>query len=156
MAEPNGLRVLLIEDDAPLMRTMAWALTDDGFDVQVVSKRQALEIHGLEGCDVAVFNMTATSSEKTAYNNQLRMLNPACVIIDVDEFIKNGGSVRDSGADSYTQRPLNLDALIQIIREMTGKPLSERQDLRGATEERLHGTPQADHTSQEDPSPASD
>jgi DNA-binding response OmpR family regulator len=156
MAEPNGLRVLLIEDDAPRMRTMAWALTDDGFEVQVVSKRQALEVHGLEGCDVAVFNMTATASEKTAYNNQLRMLNPDCVIIDVDEFIGNGGSKRDSGADSYTARPLNLDDLVATIREMTSKPLAERQELRDATEERLHGTPEPDHASQEDASPASD
>lgn len=143
-AEDRRLRVLLIEDDAPLMRTMAWALSDDGFDVEVVSKRHALEMHGLEAPDVAVFNMQATSSEKSAYNNQLRMLDPDIVIIDVDEFAANGGSVRDSGADSYTARPLALEAIINLIREMTSKPLDERRRLRVARADALRALLPAD------------
>jgi DNA-binding response OmpR family regulator len=35
--------VFLIEDDAPLMRLMSWALRDDGFDVTVVSREGGLE-----------------------------------------------------------------------------------------------------------------
>lgn len=100
--DERRLRVLLIEDDAQLMRTMAWALIEDGFDVQVISKHDALELRGLEGPDVGVFNVEATAAEKTTYNDQFRMLNPNCIIVDVDEFVGNAGSTRDSRADSYT------------------------------------------------------
>jgi DNA-binding response OmpR family regulator len=137
MTDESRIRILLIEDDAPLMRAMAWALTDDGFDVEVVSKRDALERRGLETFDVAVFNMSAAAPEKTAYNDHLRMLNPDCIIIDVDEFIRGGGSVRDSGADSYTPRPLNLEAVGKLIHEMVARSLPERQQLRADAEEEL-------------------
>lgn len=144
MTEQRRLRILLIEDDAPLMRTMAWALSEEGWLVEVVSKRHALQMHGLTAPDVAVFNMQATAQEKTTYQNQLRMLNPDCVMIDVDEFVVDGGSVRDSGADAYTARPLNLDAVTAMIRQTTGTPPDERQALRDGNERELHGELDAD------------
>ncbi|MBI2724019.1 MAG: hypothetical protein HYX50_03055 [Chloroflexi bacterium] len=137
MSELKKLRVLLIEDDAPAVRIMAWALRDDGFEVDVASPREALELHGLEPPDVAVFNMSATSGDKTTYNNQLRMLDPAIIIIDVDEFIGNGGSVRDSAADDYTSRPLALEAIVNLIREMAALPLEERRQRLDAHEREL-------------------
>jgi hypothetical protein len=112
------------------MRLISWALTDDGFDVQTLSKRDALELRGLSNFDVAVFNMSATSEQKMAYNEQLRMLNPNALIIDVDQFGTGGGSVRDSRADGYTARPLNLEALIDTIREKIDQTVGERQQLR--------------------------
>jgi DNA-binding response OmpR family regulator len=135
------LRILLIEDDAPLVRVMAWALRDEGFDVQVLSKREALEEHELEGPDVAIFNMSANAPDKTLYIQQLRMLNPDCVIVDVDEFIAGGGSIRDSGADAYTDRPLQMDAaLVKIIRELTELSIQGREDRRDERERDYRGS----------------
>jgi DNA-binding response OmpR family regulator len=119
------------------MAAMAWALTDNGFDVEVVSKRAALEFHSLEGPDVAIFNMSATAEDKSAYNRQLRMLNPDVIIIDVDEFVTNEGSVRDSGADSYSDRPSRLEDLTRVIRELSAKSHEEREGLRRDAEAKL-------------------
>jgi DNA-binding response OmpR family regulator len=129
--------IVLIEDDAPVMRLMSWALTDEGFDVRVVSRAESLKLEGIERPDVAVFNMKATAPEKTGYIRDLRLLNPDCIIVDVDELLRDEGSVRDSGADSYTGRPLNLDALTSIIKDMLGLTAEERSDLRDDSERRL-------------------
>jgi DNA-binding response OmpR family regulator len=118
---------------------MQWALEEDGFDVRVVSKSGTLELRGAALPDVAVFNLKADAAEKTIYNRLLRVLNPDCIIIDVDEFTVDAGSVRDSGADSYTERPLNLDNISQIIRELTARTASERQTLRDDREQELRG-----------------
>jgi hypothetical protein len=60
--------------------------------------------------------------------------------VDVDEFLEGGRSVRDSGADSYTVRPLSLESLTAIIKDMTAKTSQERSDLRDEAEERLRPT----------------
>lgn len=77
-------------------------LIEDGFDVQVISKHDALELRGLEGPDVGVFNVKATAAEKTTYNDQFRMLNPNCIIVDVDEFV---GNVVPRGTPGQTATP---------------------------------------------------
>jgi ActR/RegA family two-component response regulator len=119
------------------MRTMQWALEEDGLDVRVVSKTGTLELRGPALPDVAVFNLRADADEKTVYNRLLRALNPDSIIIDVDEFTVDAGSVRDAGADSYTERPMNLDTISRIIREMEGRSASERSSLRDAREQEL-------------------
>ena len=130
---PEGvlLRLLLIENDAPVMRLMAWALTGDGFAVQIVSPREALELQGLEGPDAAIFNMSASATDKQAYNRHLRTLFPDCVMIDVDQY-ETSLSVRDSDADAYRLRPLSLDDLVFSIREICAQTIEERSAARGA------------------------
>ena len=81
--------------------------------------------------------MKADAAKKTAYFVKLRSLNPDCIFVDVDEFIEGGGSVRDSGADSYTARPLRLESIIAIIKDMTAKTAQHRSDLRRDAEEQL-------------------
>jgi ActR/RegA family two-component response regulator len=136
-AEQQRIYVLLIEDDAPLMRTMSWALTENGFDVEVVSRAEALEPGRVRASDVAIFNMSDTAGVKTIFNRELRSLNPDILIIDVDEFITGGGSIRDSAADDYTGRPANLDAITRIIKEQSGKSPQERSDRRDEREQEL-------------------
>ena len=125
---PEGvlLRLLLIENDAPLMRLMAWALEGEGFDVQIVSTREALELHGLEGPDAAILNMSASASDKKTYIRHLRTLFPDCVIVDVDQFETAGLSVRDSDADAYRLRPLSLHDLVLSIRAICAQTIEER------------------------------
>ena len=130
MSEGVPLRLLLIEDDAPVMRLMAWALKGDGFDVQIVSPREALELRGLEGPDAAIFNMSASASDKKMYNRHLRTLFPNCVIIDVDQYETAGLSVRDSDADAYRLRPLSLDDLVFSIRAICAQTIDERSAAR--------------------------
>jgi DNA-binding response OmpR family regulator len=129
--EPR-LRILLIESDAPVMRLMAWALTQEDFDVEIISPRKAMELRGLDGPDAAVFNMSASSEDKKAYIRHLRMLHPHCVMIDVDQFGAGGGSVRDSDADSYMLRPLTLNDVVESIRTICGQTIEERRSARGA------------------------
>ena len=131
------IRVVRIEEDAPVMRSMAWALEENGFEVEVVSEARSLEMRGLEGFDVAVFSTSATAVDKTALSQKLRAMNPDVILIDVDEFMEGGGSVRDSGADEYTERPLNLDAVTAMIREMVLQSPEERQEHRDEREREL-------------------
>jgi ActR/RegA family two-component response regulator len=133
-----SLVVVIIEDDAPLMRAMEWALNEEGWDVRVVSKVRTLELRDAALPDVAIFNLKANAPEKTIYNRLLRVLNPDCIIIDVDEFTVDAGSIRDSGADSYTERPMNLDAVSRIIREFTAISANQREARRNARESELH------------------
>ena len=136
-AEQHRIYILLIEDDAPVMRTMAWALTENGFDVEVATRVEALEAGRVRASDVAVFNMSGTAEAKTLFNRELRALNPDLIIIDVDEFVAGGRSVRDSAADDYTGRPASLDAITRIIREQSSRSSQERSDRRDEREHDL-------------------
>jgi ActR/RegA family two-component response regulator len=128
-AEEPRIYVLLIENDAPVMRTMAWALTENGFDVEVVSQVAALAPSQTRAPDAAVFNMSGSREEKSAFNRSLRALNPHCIIIDVDQFQADGAR-RDIQADDYVERPANLDTLTSIINELSALTSDERRDLR--------------------------
>lgn len=114
------------------MRLMAWALTEEGFDVQVVSPREAMQLQGLDGPDAAVFNMSASSDDKKTYLRHLRMLLPDCVMVDVDQYGAQGGSVRDSDADSYMLRPLNLNDVVDSVREICARTIEQRHSKREA------------------------
>ena len=108
-------RVLLIENDAPRMRLMAWALREEGFDVSTATTSDAAGTARDAQPAVIVFNTSEPSIEKAACIGQLRAASPAR-IIDLAEDATSPG--HDSGADAYLELPVTAQQLIAAIQRL--------------------------------------
>jgi DNA-binding response OmpR family regulator len=111
--------VLLIEDDAPLVRLMAWFLLEAGFEVsKVADTDRAVERVRTTPPHVVVFNTTADDDAKSASITRMREFAPTCGFLDVcgHAWPKKPG---DTGADRYLQLPFHADAFIEAVTELT-------------------------------------
>lgn len=110
--------VLLIENDAPLVRLMAWFLLEAGFEVsKVPDPDRALEYVRATPPSVIVFNTGLADEAKASSIVLLRDAAPSSGVLDVSDHAwpeKPG----DTGADRYLQLPFHADAFIEAVNEL--------------------------------------
>jgi CheY-like chemotaxis protein len=113
-------RALLIEDDAPLIRLLAWLFEDGGFEVAAVATpEEALERFGGHLPLVVVFNTGKPPVEKDAVMREWRRLAPGTRFIDISE---RDAPWRDqyyrTSADAHFVMPFDSDELIEAARSL--------------------------------------
>lgn len=128
-------RVLVIEDEAPRLRLMAWFLIEAGHEVaSVMVADEAIERVKVYRPDVIIFNTVMEDSEKQRCISDLRALSPHSRILDISEEktrlaqgmigIEVEGNLHRDGivaavspglADAYLRVPFNANALIDTV-----------------------------------------
>ena len=124
MADP--LRVLVVEDEAPLADVIAGYLRREGFHASVaLDGPSAVEMARRDGPDLVVLDVMLPGLDGIEVCRQLRTFTDAYVIMltardeEVDKVV--GLSV---GADDYVVKPFSPRELIARIRAMLRRPRS--------------------------------
>lgn len=111
--------VLIVEDEPPAMRLMAWALQEAGMDVLLaLDPEGAAELLTNEShCpDLIVLNSEAPVDRKRAWVTKLRSMSHGARIIDLAEDAKS--AAHDTGADAYVESPYRAITLVEEIEQL--------------------------------------
>lgn len=112
-------RVLIVEDEPPAMRLMAWALQEAGMDVLLARDPEgavALLTEESRCPDLIVLNSEASVDRKRAWVTKLRSLSQGARIIDLAEDAKS--ATHDTGADAYVTSPYRAITLVEEINQL--------------------------------------
>jgi CheY-like chemotaxis protein len=104
--------VLVVENDVPAMRLMAWGLMEAGFEVAVAHVPEAMEHLSHRRPDFVVFNTLKRTDEKAQLVARFRDLSPASRIIDV---AVASDAPAPTFADAHLTMPLELETLLETL-----------------------------------------
>ena len=105
--------VLVIEDDAPTMRLMLWALGEEGIAATATDDpARAPDAVRERQPRVVVLNTGAPSDKKRVLIEAMRQVAPVRVI---DLAPAGARKNHDSGADAYLNQPYAIADLVELI-----------------------------------------
>src|SRR5205807_3793417 len=107
--------VLVIENDVPAMRLMAWGLMAEGFEVAVAHVPEALDHLQNREPNFIVFNTLKRTDEKGRLVTRFRELAPDSRIIDVSEVPHD--HLTEIGADVHLTLPITMAALVETLNQ---------------------------------------
>ena len=115
------MQVLLVEAEAPLVRLMAWFLTEAGFAVAKVDPSRDDLVSSIMEFDAAVvvFNSGLAPDEKRACIAALHAAHAPPKVLDVSSYEEHG-RLPDTGADAYLRLPFHADDLVTAVRGLAG------------------------------------
>lgn len=133
-ADPAVARVLVVDDDEVLARSVADLLGEDGYDVRPVSDpRRALEVFGEFEPDLVILDVLMPSVDGISLCLDLRRESDVPVL-----FLSAKGDPPDRvvglriGADDYVGKPFDNDELLArvgaLLRRSRPVPASTRSD----------------------------
>ncbi len=121
-AEPNGKRILLVDDDLEIAATVAMLLEARGFHVQLVSDgREAVEC-----ADPAQHDLILMDNEMRHLNGFVacRVLKSKPETRDIPVLIATAGSLtleQLDAADGFMVKPFRAELLFSILEHMLGR-----------------------------------
>ncbi len=117
------MKILLVDDEAEFIEALAERLALRNIEAEwTADVDQALEMAGQKEYDVAVLDVKMPKMNGIELKRKLQVIRPAMKFL----FLTGHGSGEDylSGADeagsgNYLAKPLDIEVLIRIIREIT-------------------------------------
>ncbi|NKX93795.1 response regulator [Sanguibacter hominis ATCC BAA-789] len=111
-------RLLLVEDDQSLVRTLDLALTAHGFDVRAAAQgERALVLATTFQPAVAIVDLGLPDVDGLAVVRQLRAWSDLPVIVlSARDAQRDKVAALDSGADDYVTKPFGMDELLARLR----------------------------------------
>jgi DNA-binding NtrC family response regulator len=111
--------VVLIENDAPIVRLLGWFLVDAGHAVVAIDNVMAATEHvRTELPDVVVFNSSLPASAKLPFVSEWRQIHPRLGVVDVSRRSATLERAPYTGADAYLQMPFDADHLLSAISDV--------------------------------------
>lgn len=119
----EGLRILLVEDEADANRYFQLALREEGFEVEGVESgaesldRLTEDGYGLVLLDIMMVGMDGIETCRRIRQDLGLTDLPICMItasMDVEKVV----SAFQAGADGYIVKPFDIDELLSKIREL--------------------------------------
>ncbi len=127
-------RVLVIDDELGVRRTLRRALEEEGFSVETAgSGRKGIRCAEEERPHVAVVDLKLGDTSGLEVLRDLKRLQPSMVTIMISAY----GEVQDVvqamkiGADDYVQKPYDLDEMVRCVRQ-TLRASRMREEYRSA------------------------
>jgi PAS domain S-box-containing protein len=132
---PEGLRILLVEDDVVNQIAMRRLLEREGFDVQVEGSGEAgLARLGRENFDLVLMDiqlpaMSGVEATRAIRNGQAGQDRKGIPIIAVTAYAMSGDRERllEAGVDDYAAKPLDVQLLLETIARVA-RPGSRTSD----------------------------
>jgi CheY-like chemotaxis protein len=130
MTEPKRKRILVVEDTDTVQMMLKWWITNEGFDVDIVSDgREALERVSSVTPDLVLLDVMMPGLNGYAVCRKLRALEQTrdtpIFIVTALQAPTDAEEAKLSGADEVIVKPLNKDDLLRKIREYVGSMFTQ-------------------------------
>ncbi|HUK28865.1 MAG TPA: response regulator [Candidatus Acidoferrales bacterium] len=123
-------RILVIDDDESIRRTLSMALRHAGYTVDTAeSGKQAIEKSAEKFYNLALIDIRLPDMEGTEILKALPETTPRMVKIILTGFptLQNAVTAINKGIDAYLMKPVNSDELLRLIKEHLDKQKQEAQ-----------------------------
>lgn len=129
-------RVLVVDDDARIRKTLSKILEREGYFVEAVETgRQAIKASGDGFFNIALLDIKLSDMEGTELLEKLKVTEPKMVKIIITGYpsLKNAIDAVNKGADGYVLKPFDMGKLLETIR----KQLKRQRENTGITERKV-------------------
>jgi DNA-binding response OmpR family regulator len=122
-------RILLVEDEAAIADSVAYALAADGFDVEVVGDGEAALAASLDEYDLIMLDvmLPALSGLEVCRRMRDRSAVPILMLTartgEIDRVLG-----LDAGADDYVAKPFSMPELVSRVRAILRRRALDRRD----------------------------
>jgi DNA-binding NtrC family response regulator len=134
MGEPA--RILVVDDDEGIRKTLATILEDQGYVVDTAENgKGAIEKSNIKFYNLALIDIRLPDMEGTKLLASMKETTPKMVKIIVTGYpaLQNAVEAVNKGADGYVPKPMNIDVLLATIEEH----LKKQQEAKKYSEEKV-------------------
>ena len=111
-------RLLLVEDDEPLLRRMSWILLEAGYQVAAASPFDDLPyLARSHSTQIVIFNTDVAGAKKREHIVALRDACRGILILDIHTLSQGDGDSSHAGGDACLHKPFDADSLIEIVND---------------------------------------
>jgi len=118
--------VLIIDDDAPVRRTIRRGLESAGYAVlDAADGREGLDLIGKRRPDLVVVDIVMPETDGLEVVRFGRAAHPAVKFLAISGFLRGGGPdylrcAQLLGADGILAKPFRLDEMLQVVARLIG------------------------------------
>ena len=129
-------RMLIVDDDASIRKTLARILEKQGYLVEAVEKgKQAIEATSQRFFNVAFIDIRLPDMDGTELLERMRETEPKMIKIILTGYpsLKNAIDAVNKGADGYLMKPFDVDKLLT----MTKRQLERQEESMRFSEKKV-------------------
>jgi len=123
-------RILVIDDDESIRKTIAAVLENDGYVVDTAENgKEAIEKSNTKFYNLALIDIRLPDIEGTKLLTAMKETTPKMVKIILTGYpsLQNAIEAVNRGADGYVLKPVNMDNLLNTIKEHLKKQNEEKK-----------------------------
>jgi DNA-binding NtrC family response regulator len=124
----EDMKILIIDDDATVRRSLEVALKNNGYEVDVAENgKEAIEKSNVNFYNLALIDIRLPDMEGTRLLTTMRDTVPRMVKIIVTGYpsLQNAMDALNRGADAYILKPFDLTKVLQTINQQLKKQEEE-------------------------------
>ena len=121
LTDADGTRVLIVDDEANMRRTLCDILRDDGYDVVAAATgEEAVELCSTERFDIVLMDVRMPGIDGVEAFRQIRRHQEAVRVIMMSAFSLEDlkQAALDEGAIAFLSKPLDVQKTIRLIDEV--------------------------------------
>jgi len=132
----ENIRVLIVDDDRDILRSLKDILQSKGYDVDMAETGQnAIEKARVKYFNVALLDIKLPDMEGTDLLARIHREKPQMMKIMITGYpsLDNAVKALNLGADAYIMKPVNPENLLKVVEEK----VKEQKEAEGMTEEKI-------------------
>ena len=132
----ESARILIVDDDESIRRTLAAILEDQGYIVDTAENgREAIEKSNTKFFNLALVDIRLPDMERIKLLTAMKETTPPMVKIIITGYpsLQNAMEAVNKGADAYILKPFNIDDVLSTIKEH----LKKQQEAKTYSEEKV-------------------
>jgi DNA-binding NtrC family response regulator len=132
----ENARILVVDDDENIRKTLATILEDEGYSVDTAENgKEAIEKSNTKFFNLALIDIRLPDIEGVKLLTAMKETTPKMVKIIVTGYpaLQNAIEAVNKGADAYVIKPLNIDQMLKTIKEH----LKKQQEAKKYSEEKV-------------------
>ena len=136
MKEQEQARILVIDDDATVRRSLEVALKKNGYDADVAETgKEAIKKSKTKLYNLALVDLRLPDMDGVELLTEMRETVPKMVKIIITGYpsLENAIEAVNRGADSYMVKPYTMEELLRTIKEQ----LQKQQEAKKYSEEKV-------------------
>jgi len=129
-------RIIVVDDDEGIRKTLATILEEIGYVVDTVENgKEAIERSNAEFYNLALIDIRLPDMEGIRLLTAMKETTPKMIKIIMTGYpsLQNAIEAVNKGADAYILKPLNIDSVLNTIKEH----LKKQQEARKYSEEKV-------------------
>jgi len=125
-----GLRILVVDDDAQIVRALRTSFRARGHDVRTAPNGEtALEMAADDGLDLVILDLGLPGMDGKDVISRLRgWTDVPIIVLSVREAQEEKVRALDAGADDYVTKPFAIDELLARMRAVRRRVSSEQEE----------------------------